>query len=397
MPFNKMVKTDYPPRLWGLVGYPGGGKTTFAMRMRSPILPIDADHRFREVLDVTDALVYELSDNPADHVDTDRIAQLLMANMPGSGVRTIVTDSLTAIIKPLVVEGMQAHKTGREKNLAAAFAPKAIAMAQLQDVVTRWGTDVLWIYHLNDGRDGQGEKETRATVSKTELVRLLRCLNLKLQIVKRADDVRGIKVVWARRGRTFPEVPILWDDSGTWLDMPEKIEHAVYDGLTEEERDALQEAIPTSFNDDAEAIEWGFDRGKFKAIQHARNAYEEVARESGMKGVELHALWIDNVLARPDIIDPPPDEESEVIEDVSDLDNYFPREDAEGVTPQADEVQEPVPGPTEFWTRVRQLKGAGRVSPDVEKHPPVSTEITAAKASGDWSKALAALSTQIRG
>ena len=46
MPFNKMLKNKYPPRLWSLVGYPGSGKSTFSTKMRGPFVVIDADQRF---------------------------------------------------------------------------------------------------------------------------------------------------------------------------------------------------------------------------------------------------------------------------------------------------------------------------------------------------------------
>ncbi|MEL6179340.1 MAG: AAA family ATPase, partial [Myxococcota bacterium] len=106
MGFRKMTSNPYPPRLWSLVGYPGQGKSTFAAQMNGPMLVVDADHRFTEVMELAEGDVYELSDHPADNVDTDRITRLLSDNMPGSDVKTIVVDSLTAIITPLVVQAM---------------------------------------------------------------------------------------------------------------------------------------------------------------------------------------------------------------------------------------------------------------------------------------------------
>ncbi len=38
MAFQKMSKTQYPPRQWALVGYPGAGKSTFAARMFAAVL-----------------------------------------------------------------------------------------------------------------------------------------------------------------------------------------------------------------------------------------------------------------------------------------------------------------------------------------------------------------------
>jgi len=102
MTFPKMQTNGYPRRLWGLYGFPGSGKSTFAARMRGPILAVDADHRFEEVTRLAGAGVYGLSEAPADNVTPERIAALLRANMPGSDVKTICVDSLTAILAPLV-------------------------------------------------------------------------------------------------------------------------------------------------------------------------------------------------------------------------------------------------------------------------------------------------------
>ena len=144
MAFQKITRTTYPSRLWALTGYPGSGKSSFATQMRGPVLVVDADHRFTEVLALAgERDVYRLSDEPTDNTHPDRIAEVLAENMPGSDISTIVVDSLTAIITPLIVQAMVDKDTGRAKNLAAAFRTKALAMRQLQDAVTRWGTDVL--------------------------------------------------------------------------------------------------------------------------------------------------------------------------------------------------------------------------------------------------------------
>ncbi|MBM3129773.1 MAG: ATP-binding protein [Chloroflexi bacterium] len=270
MAFKKMQATQYPPRLWGLVGYPGSGKSTFATAMRAPILAIDADHRFTEVVRLAKE-VFALSDTPEDNVDADRIAAILAQQMPGSQVGTIVIDSLTAIITPLVVQAMIDKDEGRVKNLAAAMRGKALAMRQLQDAVTRWGTDALWIYHLHDARDEKAQAVTTATVSATELVRLTRSINLQLEITQ-ANGKRGVKVIWARRGRSGGT---LWDDTGDWRGMPEKIEAAVYDGLSQAEQERIERAAPEVFESPEIAVAWAIEQGAFDEIAHARNAYEK--------------------------------------------------------------------------------------------------------------------------
>ena len=295
MVFRVMSATSYPPRLWALVGYPGSGKSTFATQMRGPLVVVDADHRFREVLSWAAGDVYELSSEPADNTDADRIAALLAQNMPGAEVGTIVVDSLTAIISPLVVQAMVDKDAGREKNLAAAFRTKALAMRQLQDAVTRWGTDCLWVYHLNDARDGQGQELVRPTVSKTELARLLRSINLQLELVQDGDR-HGVKVAWARRGRSGMT---LWDGSGRWAGMPEAIEAACYDGLSQKDQDRIEGAAPEVFPNAETAISWGVEQGAFEALQHARNAYEKIKREKKPRTArEMAGLWVADVQRR---------------------------------------------------------------------------------------------------
>jgi len=296
MPFQKMTAAKYPPRLWGLVGYPGSGKSTFAAAMRAPMLAIDADHRFAEVVKLVEGDVYELSDQAADNTNADRVAAILAKQMPGSDVATIVIDSLTAIITPLVVQAIVDKDAGREKNLWAAFRDKALAMRQLQDAVTKWGTDCLWIYHLNDARDAKGEALVKATVSQTELARLTRSINMQLEMVRDKGGKCGVKVVWARRGRSGL---IVWDDTGCWRGMPGKIEAACYDGLTQADQDGIEGATPDVFPNAETAIAWAIDRKAFDNLPHARNAYEKLKREKKPASArEMAAMWVADVQAR---------------------------------------------------------------------------------------------------
>lgn len=295
MPFKKMEKPNTPPRHWILVGYAGSGKSTFATQMRTPLLPIDADHRFGEVVHLAQGDVFELSDNPADSVDPETVYRLLDQNMPGSGVATIVVDSLTTIITPKVIQAVMDNDAGRNRNRMAAFKDKAMSMRLLQDAVTRWGTDTLWIYHLQDGRDEQAREVTRATLSATERARLYRSVNLELHMVQQ-DGRRGIKVVWARRGRSGM---ILWDDSGKWAGMPEKVEEAVYGGLSPSDQDRIEKETPAAFATEEAAIEWGQTEGAFENLYHSRNAWNELKRENrGLGLAGLSPLWTEIVRER---------------------------------------------------------------------------------------------------
>jgi hypothetical protein len=297
MAFRKMTRSPYPPRLWSLVGYPGSGKSTFAARLKGPIVVVDADHRFQEVMHIAENNVFELSDTRSDNVDPNAIATLLGKNMPGSGAKTIVVDSLTAIITPIVVQAMIDHENGKEKNLSAAFRTKALAMRQLQDAVTRWGCDVLWIYHLQDSRDARAQAVTKATVSETELARLTRSINVQLEIVDdKRSGKRGIKVTWARRGRSGVTV---WDDSGSWDGMPEKVEEAIYGGLSIDDQERIEKSTPTAFPNPETAVSWAMEQGAFKSEAHARKTYDVIKRDKKPQSAkEMAHLWIDLVQER---------------------------------------------------------------------------------------------------
>lgn len=293
--FKKLDAGGYPRRLWGLYGFPGSGKSTFAARMKGPILAVDSDHRFEEVTKLAGGNVYSLSDAPADNVSPERISALLRTGMPDTDVKTVVIDSLTAILAPLVTRAILDNDAGRNKNRSAAFKEKALAMRLLQDSVTSWGTDCLWVWHLQAGRNAQAEEVETATVSRTELARLTRSLNMMLRVVDEGGK-HGVYVDWARRGRSGVTV---WDASGSWEGMPEAIEKAVYDGLTEGDRDRIENATPSGFANPSAAIAWGLEQGAFEALEHARNAYDVCKREHNPSTAsEMWALWIADVTAR---------------------------------------------------------------------------------------------------
>ncbi|MEL6347335.1 MAG: AAA family ATPase [Myxococcota bacterium] len=295
MGFKKMIKPQFPPRHWSIVGYPGSGKSTFAARMKGEKVVIDADHRFSEVLEISEGDVYTLSDNPSDNVDPDAINRLLLENMPGASIDTIVIDSLTSIITPYIVQAMVDRDNRRGKNHIARFQKKALAMRQIQDAVTRWGTDTLWIYHLQDARDASANNVIRSTITKTEIARLSRCINMRLQIVEK-DGQRGIEVLWARRGRAGVTV---WDPSGSWEGMPERIEEAVYGGLTEAEQEQIEQKSPRVFRTIQSALTWGVESGGFPSIEAAKAAYEAIKAEAAPESApEMASLWVEAVRAR---------------------------------------------------------------------------------------------------
>ena len=295
MSFKKVDPNSAPRRLWAIVGHPATGKSTFAMQMRGPALVVDADHRIGEVAALAAAGVYQLSDRPTDNVIVEQIAACLRANMAGSDVRTIVVDSLTSVISPLIVKAIVDNRADRNKNKSAAFLDKALAARMLADAVCMWGTDVAFIYHLQTGRDAQAQEVTTPTISRTELSRLQRNLNMTIRL-----EVEGGKrfavVEWARRGRSGIR---LADTTGCWAGMPERIEQEVYGGLSKADQDKIEAAIPTGFNSAAEAIAWGVAFGAFEVEQHSRNAYDKVKREQQPKSAtEMWEIWIHECVSR---------------------------------------------------------------------------------------------------
>lgn len=295
MSFKKIDPSATPRRLWAIVGHPATGKSTFAMQMRGPILVVDADHRIAEVASLASAGVYSLSDRPTDNVLVEQIAAVLRANMPGSDVRTIVVDSLTSVLAPLVTRAIMDNRAGLTKNKAASFMDKALAARLLADVVCMWGTDVAFIYHLQAGRDAQAAEVITATIPRTELARLQRNLNMTIRL-----EIEGRRrwavVEWARRGRSGLR---LEDTTGSWQGMPERIEAEVYGGLDKSAQDQIEAAVPASFGSAAEAIAWAVDYGAFDTIQHSRNTYDKVKREQHpQSAAEMWPLWIQEVVSR---------------------------------------------------------------------------------------------------
>lgn len=286
--FKEMKAPEYPPRQWAIYGAAGSGKSHFASQMKAPALVIDADARFTEQLPHATGTVYQLSDEHTDNTDPDNIARLLRENLPGSGVRTIVVDSLTAILRPKINSAMSDIEHGRAKNKIAAFRDKAMTMSLLQDAVTSGGADTLWIWHTHESRDANAKLIMRASIPETELVRLRRSLNAILKLEVGEDGRRSVLVEWARNGKSGIR---LVDTAGGWRGMPEAIEAAMYaDGVK------TASGTPERFSSPTEAIAWGMEQGCFRAPQHAHNAYEELKRDKQPKtAAEMWRLWVAEV------------------------------------------------------------------------------------------------------
>ncbi len=223
MPFPALPAQ--PPRRWLLWGYAEDGKSTFAARFRRPALVLDADHRFAEVAAGAPD-VYSLSTNPADLLDVPRIRRLLAEHMPGSGIRSIIVDSLTSLAAPLLQEATLNAASPALRNKSSAFKDKAVLLRLLADSVNAWGTDVLWIAHY-ESSIFNGQRRARRSLPDLEVERLRRSHTLELSIV-RDGARRGLRLDHARSGA--PPGLTVWDTSVAWENMPDRIEAALAGG-----------------------------------------------------------------------------------------------------------------------------------------------------------------------
>jgi hypothetical protein len=183
----------------------------------------------------------------------------------------------------------------------AAFKEKATAIRLLQDVVTGWGTDTAWIYHLVKGRDAKANEVVKTSITELELSRIMRSVNLRLRL-SQDNGVYKAEVVWARCGRCGV---VLEDTAGYWKDMPEMIEAAVYDGLSPEDMERIEAEPPEIFPSPVEAIHWGMDQvdanGQpvFRDEAHAQNAYDKVKRERQPQSArDMRDAWVEEVMRR---------------------------------------------------------------------------------------------------
>lgn len=271
----KKLQQKLPPRVWLLKGRSRSGKSVFSMNMRGPLLPIDADNKLYGSQQYAVGEVMEFSDNHADTVDVGRIERILEENMPNSGIKTIIVDSVTPILEPLILKGMENTSGGMGR-----WQAKSAAMKKLTYACTKWGGDVLFIYHIDDSMNASAKMVEKTSITTIELARLNKHFNMSLTVVEE-NGRRGIRVDYAQHGKYGMTI---WDNNGYWRGMPKKIEEAVYAGgvLAEPER-------PTSFAGPVQAIAWGMAQGCFRDEMHAKNAYEKVKAEKQPK--TPRAMW----------------------------------------------------------------------------------------------------------
>jgi len=273
---KQIVKREFPVRRWSLEGFPETGKSTFATRMRGPLVVVDSDGRFEEVVHLVDK-AFSASDDALGNVQILGIERGLATTVPKVKPATIVVDSVTEILNPVIAKMMMGDFEGNGQVI------KAMLMRRLASAVCQFGTDVLFVYHLYEGRDNKGKETVSATLSEVEQDRLVRSLNVKLETVYDDGANRyGVKVLWARNRRCFPDVPLLWDDTRTWDGMPEVIEKAIYGGNGK--------PSTLSFKSVDEAIAWSVNTSHaYLDIETAHKFYDQVKLMA--KPTSSGAMW----------------------------------------------------------------------------------------------------------
>jgi hypothetical protein len=216
------------PRHWVVRGPAGAGKSTFLTALRGPVLLVDADQRGAEIAQRAPFAIRPLSLVGRDNTDPLRISELLHDNGPeiARDFRTVAVDSLTAILSPVVALAMEGNRRGLNKNKAAAFLGKSQVLRLIQDTLASLGTDVVYIWHEERGRNEKGEAIVRQSVSEIERKRLQRSLNAVLVVsCDKTTQKRILRIEWSRSGHgaghTFS------DTTGCWAGIPEQIDAAL--------------------------------------------------------------------------------------------------------------------------------------------------------------------------
>jgi hypothetical protein len=219
MAFKELKEDSYKGRILALLlGATNTGKSTLLAQLPAPIAVVDSDIRFDKVRKLVAGKVYAQVDNLADATDIDASLDWLKENMPGSNVATIVWDSITPVLEPIVNRAMdlaeltpeQRVAMGEPKNKAALWEPKARAMRKIISI-QNYGTHCVWVAHYEPGRDNQGKESERKTIPQNEFDRFPKALNMRLRTIC-VKGRYGVVIEWLRDRPTHTET--LWDPPG---------------------------------------------------------------------------------------------------------------------------------------------------------------------------------------
>lgn len=218
---------------WILIARANEGKSTFATQMSPEYLVADLDGRWDEqaknVLGV--AHVIKKSETLAIVTEMEKYAAT------NKNIQTVIYDSGTAVLDYIQSKGrlMEAEaKPGSKFNLNDVHKLKADTMRVLRLAALKFHCNVLWIFHLEDGKMS-GKDRVRTTLPATELERMKSNLNAILSIVKDGKTgQRGIRIEWCRYNSNVAAGQVIWDTDSMWRGVPQRI-HSFIRGYTGKE------------------------------------------------------------------------------------------------------------------------------------------------------------------
>ena len=81
--------------------------------------------------------------------------------------------------------------------------------------------------------------------------------------------------------------------------MPQLVEKAVYDELTQQEKETIEAETPIVFPNAETAIHWGYEKGAFSTIEVSRRCYEALKLAKRPKTAqEMATLWATEICGR---------------------------------------------------------------------------------------------------
>lgn len=275
MAIQKLVPQRIPRR-WCIYGPSGSGKSSLIPALLQPVLVIDADQRIAEIVSrlADTPEIYSFSDDPEDHTNIERICDLIKQEVTQCDAKSIVVDSLTTLINPIIQRALLQSKDPETRNRSLPYVRKSALMKLLQDCLTSTGRDIFYLWHKERG-NFNGQDQWNHTVSEYERDRLKRSSNAMLETVHEGGRF-GLRVDWSRAGL---EGSVFWDSEGFWEGIPEQIDKA------------LADASPR-FPNRKKAIEWGVKKGRFATFEESEARYLEIREKAAPKTAsEMFQLW----------------------------------------------------------------------------------------------------------
>lgn len=313
-PFGKKLEYNPVPQIinWEIVGREQSGKSSLLAKLAKPgiCLVVDSDGRFNDVIPKNSPVeFYPISDNKQDMLNVDKIVAILEKGVPQvNNVTMIAVDTLTKILEPIIQRIQDTGKTN-----VYSYKEKSDAMKKLRHVLTKWGVETAWIYHIKEYLEkeiinGKTEYVTKEKdfLTDIEYGRLGQDITVTLEVIVADNAKRGIYVRMARRGRNGITY---WDESGTWENARQNLENLIWGNLTEEEQTEIETTLPKSFVNAGMAVRWAWDNYPhlWKDAQHTQNSLKKLNEElKEQLGEELYSLdilwekWIEKVTNKSD-------------------------------------------------------------------------------------------------